>query len=241
MHIDPNAIDSDAFWRAYDLLIPEKERAQAVGGLDRQIEQTQAYIRETLERSHADADRGAIESVVERLLKKRKIKNRSASDYLDFRVERTRDKISIRWKKTALAISKETEFGKRILFTYNKELSAEEIISHYHNRYKVEECFRNFKGGDIVEFRPIYHWTDSKIRIQTFVNVLSYLLIKIVKMKLTRIGEEMSLSTMVELLEDIKEVTIVYDLDRVVTKLTEQKDIQKRMLKCLNIELFNSS
>ena len=111
-------------------------------------------------------------------------------------------------------MSKSQKVGKRILFTYDLEKDSAEIIQLYHDKYKVEDVYRNFKGGNVVEYSPIYHWTDSKIRVQTFVNVLSYLLLKLIELKVVRSGERLSLSSLVSCLNEIKEVVTIYSKDR---------------------------
>ena len=52
--------------------------------------------------------------------------------------------------------------GLHGMITNDEDLSAQEIISHYHSLWQIEECFRISKHD--LRIRPIFHWTPRRIR-----------------------------------------------------------------------------
>jgi transposase len=52
--------------------------------------------------------------------------------------------------------------GLHGVITNIKDLEFNEIISHYHSLWQIEECFRISKHD--LKIRPIYHWTPQKIK-----------------------------------------------------------------------------
>ena len=58
--------------------------------------------------------------------------------------------------------------GRTVLMTNRMEWSAEEVVAAYEAQQNVEQVFRGLKDGDWLGWGPMYHWTDSKIRIHAF-------------------------------------------------------------------------
>lgn len=52
--------------------------------------------------------------------------------------------------------------GLRGMMTNATTLSPEEVITHYHGLWQIEECFRLSKHN--LQIRPIYHWTPDRIK-----------------------------------------------------------------------------
>ena len=48
------------------------------------------------------------------------------------------------------------------IYTNNKQLDWKTVLSHYRGLWRVEESFRLFKTH--LETRPMFHWTESRIR-----------------------------------------------------------------------------
>src|SRR6266568_1366144 len=56
-------------------------------------------------------------------------------------------------------------FGKRILVTSRDEWPAAEVVAGYRSQSDAEAGFRQLKDPKVVSFSPMWHWTDSKIRV----------------------------------------------------------------------------
>lgn len=63
--------------------------------------------------------------------------------------------------------------GKWVLRT-NTELSSQEAALPYKGLWQVEQAFRVMKTP--LELRPVYHWTEPRIRGHVMVCFLSFLL-----------------------------------------------------------------
>jgi transposase len=59
-----------------------------------------------------------------------------------------------------------------------QELSTQEVIRTYKGLCEIERAFRELK--DALKIRPIFHWTDKRVRAHVMICVLAYLLEKVV-------------------------------------------------------------
>jgi len=64
--------------------------------------------------------------------------------------------------------------GRYFLLTNAKALTPGDTVEAYFTLQEVERAFREMK--DFLKLRPIYHWTDRRVRAHIFVCVLAYLL-----------------------------------------------------------------
>lgn len=64
--------------------------------------------------------------------------------------------------------------GRYFLLTNADALSPSDAVEGYFTLQEVERAFREMK--DFLRVRPIFHWTDERVRAHIFVCVLAYLL-----------------------------------------------------------------
>jgi transposase, IS4 family len=64
------------------------------------------------------------------------------------------------------------EFDGYYAVQSSEQLSAEQILSGYHSLWKIEESFRIMKHT--IEVRPVYHWTEKRIKGHLVVCFLSF-------------------------------------------------------------------
>ena len=81
---------------------------------------------------------------------------------------------------TALHRLMTERLGRTILMSNRMEWTAEQVVSGYGGQPSVEKIFRGLKDGDWLNWGPMYHWTDSKIRVHAFscmlgISLLNYL------------------------------------------------------------------
>lgn len=69
-------------------------------------------------------------------------------------------------------------------------MSAEEVVEAYHSLRKIEESFRVMKST--LEVRPIFHWTEKRIKGHFVVCFLAFLLERTLEFKLRKNGSPMS-------------------------------------------------
>src|SRR3972149_5112813 len=155
-----------------------------------------------------------------------------ASRYLKYDIEGGELRISEEKEEIE---KKEKEFGKNIIFTNNSEAEHVETIRTYKEKSKVEDSFKTIKDHRIISLHPIWHWTDSKIRIDAFISVLAYLLIKLLQYKARKEGLDMSVSSLITALKGVREVLLIYADDTAEKKLEDLPPLQDQLLKTFDL------
>mgnify|MGYP001582016342 CR=1 FL=1 len=112
--------------------------------------------------------------------------------------------------RKALAHLKKNILGKRILFTDHDEWDEGRIVDAYRGQHHVERAFRDLKSNDLIRFAPMYHWTDSKIRVHALCCVLALILVGVIHRKVVRAGLDISRETLVRELKGIRQVITLY-------------------------------
>jgi transposase len=95
--------------------------------------------------------------------------------------------------------------GKWVLRT-NTALSTADVAQAYKGLWRVEQAFRTLKTP--LELRPIYHWTEKRIRGHLVVCFLAFLLRTVLKQRLDDAGWEGSFTAVLEDLSHLRAVTI---------------------------------
>ena len=80
------------------------------------------------------------------------------------------EKVEIDWEK----LREENRYDGKWIIKTNTDLLSEEVAKSYKELWRVEEAFRNLK--DVLSLRPIYHWTEKRVRGHIAICVLAYFL-----------------------------------------------------------------
>lgn len=134
------------------------------------------------------------------------------------------------------------QFGKTILFTDNHDWSDEQIVLAYRSQYHIEDAFKQMKNPHFLGWSPMFHWTDSKIRVHAFYCVLALLLTSLLQRELAQKGEDLSIHRMLGELGGIRETLIVYPRRQgqrqasTLTCLTRRNPLQDRLFSLLNLQ-----
>ena len=72
--------------------------------------------------------------------------------------------------------------GYYAIQTSEREMSVDKVLEAHHTLWKIEESFRIMKSA--LEVRPIYHWTEDRIRGHFVVCFLAFLLERRLEQKL---------------------------------------------------------
>jgi transposase len=137
-----------------------------------------------------------------------------------------------------------TLLGKTILFTDRAEWTDEQIVLGYRAQHHVEASFRRMKDPHYLTFRPMFHWTDQKLRVHAFCCVLALMIASLLRRRLAKAGVEVSVAKVFERLSAIEEVTMLYPAppgkdDPVVrTMLSTQEPDQRAMVEALGLERY---
>jgi transposase len=112
--------------------------------------------------------------------------------------------------QTALARLVEKQLGKTILFTDNDDWTNEDIVLGYRSQHHIEDAFRQMKHPHYLGWQPMFHWTDSKIRVHAFTCVLALTLSSLLQRTVYQKGLDLSLPRLFDLLGGIRETLVIY-------------------------------
>src|SRR6267143_2192978 len=119
-------------------------------------------------------------------------------------------KLTYRTEATAFDKIKEHQLGKRILYTDQKSWSNEQIILAYRSQSQVESAFADMKDPHFLSWEPMFHWTDSKIRVHAFYCVLALILGSLLQRRAAQNGLPLSMQRLFKALSGIQEVTNIF-------------------------------
>jgi hypothetical protein len=78
----------------------------------------------------------------------------------------------------------------------------------------VEGDFRQMKDPSVVSFSPMFHFTESKIRLHVFYCVLALMVAKLMVREANRAGMHMSVRGLLSSLAGIEETLLLYQGER---------------------------
>lgn len=149
----------------------------------------------------------------------------------------------------AYARIKRTQLGKRILFTDRHDWNTEQIVLAYRSLATIEDAFADMKDPHFLGWEPMFHWTDSKIRVHAFYCVLALILSSLLHRRVVQGGVRLSLQALLHALNGIQEVTNIYPpggrpsspgRPHVKTILTELNPTQQTLYHLLDLERYRS-
>jgi len=144
----------------------------------KEIEYKKRRLIVSYSRKRAKKDNAERERLIERLLKKVKCNKIKLSEVIPNYGTKKYIKIE---GKTAEIDEEKIERDRRWdglhgIITNEREEKAEEIISRYRGLWQIEEAFRVSKHD--LKMRPIYHWTEKRIRAHISICFIAYALVK---------------------------------------------------------------
>lgn len=166
------------------------------------------------------ADRERFIEKAERLLKnKSQIKasgKRGGKKYL----KETADS-SVDWVLDEAAILKDTRFdGYYAIQTSEKEITPQEVLDIYHDLWKIEESFRVMKST--LEVRPVFHWTESRIKGHFVLCFLAFLMERALESRLREAGLSASPEQIREALNSLNFVAVTAHEKKILIKTKAQ-------------------
>lgn len=142
-----------------------------------------------------------------------------------------------------LAYLEERVFGRSLLLSDRGDWSDAEIVCAYHALNRNEAAIRRAKNADHLAARPIYHWTDQKIRVHLFCCVLALLLAHTIWKRAAEAGITASPERLLEALAELDQIELVYapsgggrGRPRVRRHLGEPSQLQLDLLAALDFD-----
>jgi transposase len=137
--------------------------------------------------------------------------------------------------------------GRTTLLTNRMDWTAEQIVAGYSGQQHIERVFRGLKDGDWLGWGPMYHWTDSKIRVHAFYSMLGISLLQYIHKKAQAAWAGLSMEQLLEELRQIQQFTLLYPPqgekgpNRVATVLSKQTLPQQCLAKELGLDTLRST
>ena len=130
------------------------------------------------------------------------------SDIFLYEVLESDGNVHLVYRHSDLALEniRRVHLGKTVLFTDRKDFTNEQIVSAYRNAWHVEKSFKQMKDTKHLTVRPMFHWTDEKIRVHIFICVLAYRLCSLLVKELDEMGISISIDRMIDEMSRIKRI-----------------------------------
>ena len=192
----------------------------------------------TLARGKTRRNRDAVQTVIDTITRPRWVRRVLTTTLTGH----TPAELRLDWTIDAAARdSLETEiFGKRILVSDRDDWSVTEIVAGYRSQSDVESSFRQLKDPHVVGFSPMFHWTDSKIRVHVFSCVLALAIAHLMRREAHHNGLDLSVRELLTNLADIQETVLLYPgtqgRPRAHRILTDQDPIQQRLYDLFHLD-----
>jgi transposase len=137
--------------------------------------------------------------------------------------------------------------GRTVLLTNRLDWSAEQVVAGYSGQQQIERVFRGLKDGDWLGWGPMYHWTDSKIRIHAFYCMLGISLLQYVHRQSQTAWPGLTVEQLLEQLSQIQQFILLYPPlgdkgpKRLATVLSQQTLAQQALADSLGINALCST
>ena len=109
--------------------------------------------------------------------------------------------------------------------TNNKDLSEIELLDNYRHLYKVEHSFRKFKSH--LETRPMFHWTDHRIRGHLCLCYIAYALNNQILFDMRQAGESMSENELRKILDKMQTSLIEQNKEQFYLRANHEENTKK--------------
>jgi transposase len=138
----------------------------------------------------------------------------------------------------------ETEiFGKRLLVTDHDDWTIAQVVAGYRSQNDVESGFRQLKDPHVVGFSPMFHWTESKIRVHVFYCVLALAVAHLMRRQAHQAGLDLSVRQLLTNLAGIQETVLLYPTGnkgrpRAQRILTDTDPTQARLFDLFDLDKY---
>lgn len=140
-----------------------------------------------------------------------------------------------------------THLGKNILITDRAGWNNERIIEAYRSQFLIEDVFKEMKDRAWGNWWPLFHWTDSMVRVHALYCTIAVLLRALLLRRVKQAGLHLSMKRLLSELDAIREVVNVYRRKRgkktaaTQTVLTKTSELQQKLISILGMEKEENS
>jgi transposase len=158
--------------------------------------------------------------------------------------------LTYRTDGAVLARIEQQQLGKRILFSDHHGWTNDQIVLGYRSQSHIEDAFADMKDPHFLSWEPMFHWTDSKIRVHAFYCVLALTLASLLQRRAAQNGFSLSVQALMKTLNGIQEVINIYPATRkagspgrpkLQTTLTEMDPTQEALYRLFNLDRYRKA
>ena len=140
----------------------------------------------------------------------------------------------INWTLDDEAIKKDERFdGYYAIQTSEKNLTAKDVLKAYQDLWKIEESFRIMKST--LSVRPIFHWTEPRIKGHFVICFLAFLLERTLEFKLKKANLSASPQKIQEVLNSMNFAEVKIEKRKFLIK-TKFDNLGNKILRLLHIK-----
>jgi transposase len=140
----------------------------------------------------------------------------------------------LEWVLDQEAIAKDERFdGYYGIQTSEKELEVQDVLDAYHTLWKIEESFRIMKST--LEVRPVFHWTEPRIKGHFVVCFLAFLLERTLEFRLKKANVAASPEKIREALNSLAFVEMEVEQKKFYVK-AKGTELSNKILRALRIK-----
>ncbi len=172
---------------------------------------------------------------------RRKIRDWTSREYLreyielDLEVEDGRVmRLGWEWNLEKKRIVQRRHLGKTMLVTSRHEWDDVTVVRTYRRLTRTESLFKISKSDPGIWW-PMFHWTDSKIRVHGLYCFFALLLLAILRIELREAGINMTVGRAVTRLRKIEESLVAYTNGAVDRVLNDMDDTQAQLARALKL------
>jgi len=140
-----------------------------------------------------------------------------------------------------------TYLGKNIIITSREDWDNEKIITAYRSQFIIEDVFKEMKDRNTGSWWPMYHWTDSKIKVHGLYCTIALLIRALMFRRIRGAGLHLSMKRVLSELDAIREVVNIYPRKRLQKTerkqaiLTKISEIQQKLMSILMLKKEENS
>ncbi len=140
-----------------------------------------------------------------------------------------------------------TYLGKNIIISSREDWGNAKIITAYRSQFIIEDVFKEMKDRNTGSWWPMYHWTDSKIRVHGLYCTIALLIRALMFRRIRKAGLCLSMKRVLSELDTVREVVNIYPrkrrqkTERKQTVLTKISEVQQKLMSILMLKKEENS
>jgi transposase len=170
-------------------------------------------------------------------------------EVLQYELEQRENRWQLTFEVNSLALQQlwSQRLGRTVLLTNRMDWTAEQVVDGYSGQQQIERVFRGLKDGDWLGWGPMYHWTDSKIRVHAFYCMLGISLLQYVHRQSQSAWPDLTVEQLLEQLSPIQQFILLYPPlgekgpNRTATVLSKQTLVQQALAHSLGLDKLCST